>query len=392
MSFVSYAQNFEDVMLWRALKHIDCGFYIDVGAQDPVIDSVTKSFYDHGWRGVHIEPNSKYADMLRQARPDEIVEHVAIAGSSGSLTFYEFDDTGLSTADPEIAERHQRDGFSMHETTVDVVSMDMILERYGHRDIHWLKIDVEGLEKSVIESWSGALTYPWVLVIESTQPLSQEIRYQEWEHILLDKGYQYAYFDGVNRFYVHKDHSELLSSFKIPPNYFDDFVLSTSHYLARLAVEQYRQAEHRAQQAENRIWQAEDRAQQLEHTIHEIYASHSWHITAPLRAAGSVARWFVQGLVAWVTFAPMSRPRRILREVVIHLREFCSSHPLLQKFGLRFVSLFPRLKTRLKMVRNELQPAEDNFTIAGPKQLPPRARQIYNDLLAAVEQRGKERL
>ena len=52
MSFVSYAQNFEDVMLWRALKHIDCGFYIDVGAQDPVIDSVTKSFYDHGWRGV----------------------------------------------------------------------------------------------------------------------------------------------------------------------------------------------------------------------------------------------------------------------------------------------------------------------------------------------------
>ena len=32
MSFISYAQNFEDVMLWRALKHISEGFYIDIGA------------------------------------------------------------------------------------------------------------------------------------------------------------------------------------------------------------------------------------------------------------------------------------------------------------------------------------------------------------------------
>ena len=27
--FISYAQNFEDVMLWRALKHVEKGFYID---------------------------------------------------------------------------------------------------------------------------------------------------------------------------------------------------------------------------------------------------------------------------------------------------------------------------------------------------------------------------
>ena len=36
VKFVSYAQNFEDVILWRTLKHIYEGFYIDVGAQDPL--------------------------------------------------------------------------------------------------------------------------------------------------------------------------------------------------------------------------------------------------------------------------------------------------------------------------------------------------------------------
>ena len=56
MTFISYAQNFEDVILRRALKDIEKGFYVDVGAHDPVIDSVTKAFYDLGWRGINIEP------------------------------------------------------------------------------------------------------------------------------------------------------------------------------------------------------------------------------------------------------------------------------------------------------------------------------------------------
>lgn len=54
---ISYAQNFEDVMLMRALASIEKGFYIDVGAAWPDQDSVTKAFYEKGWLGVNIEPN-----------------------------------------------------------------------------------------------------------------------------------------------------------------------------------------------------------------------------------------------------------------------------------------------------------------------------------------------
>ena len=52
MPITSYAQNFEDVILWHALKHIECGFYIDSRAQDPVRDSVSLAFYEKGWRGL----------------------------------------------------------------------------------------------------------------------------------------------------------------------------------------------------------------------------------------------------------------------------------------------------------------------------------------------------
>ena len=39
---ISYAQNREDILLWRALHDVDDGFYVDVGAQDPSHDSIYK--------------------------------------------------------------------------------------------------------------------------------------------------------------------------------------------------------------------------------------------------------------------------------------------------------------------------------------------------------------
>jgi hypothetical protein len=50
----SRAQAREDVILDHALRGVKHGFYIDVGAQDPVVDSVTKAFYEGGWRGINI--------------------------------------------------------------------------------------------------------------------------------------------------------------------------------------------------------------------------------------------------------------------------------------------------------------------------------------------------
>ena len=77
--FISYAQNFEDVMLWRALHHVENGHYIDIGAQDPVADSVSLAFYERGWRGVHVEPVPTHVAALRAARPDETVIEAAVA-------------------------------------------------------------------------------------------------------------------------------------------------------------------------------------------------------------------------------------------------------------------------------------------------------------------------
>jgi len=222
----SYAQNFEDVILWRALREIEGGFYIDVGAQDPVEDSVSLGFYEKGWRGVHVEPTLHYAEKLRAARPDETVIQAAVAADAGLLHFYEIVETGLSTGDAAQAEHHRRAGFTIRETDVPSMPLGALLDRFADRPIHWLKIDVEGLEQQVLESWGKSPVRPWIVVVEAVVPGSQTPSHAEWEPLLLKKGYQAVYFDGLNRYYLAKDHHALADRFRSGPNVFDEFVLS----------------------------------------------------------------------------------------------------------------------------------------------------------------------
>lgn len=278
MSFTSYAQNFEDVMLWRALKHVHGGFYIDVGAQDPVTDSVSLGFYEHGWRGVHVEPTSQYSDKLKKARPDETVLQVAVGKAIGPMTLYEFKDTGLSTADPAIARQHLENGFECTETQVPVLTLDELLDQNGARPVHWLKIDVEGLEHSVLESWERSEVRPWILVIESTLPLSQVPSHDNWEPLVLAKGYEFVYFDGLNRFYVSQDHLDLRGAFGHPPTVFDDFVLSglSSQPFHRKLVQD--------------IASAHSETAKRQAVIDAMLRSRSWRMTAPVRWVGEQVR------------------------------------------------------------------------------------------------------
>ncbi|RRH95463.1 FkbM family methyltransferase [Mesorhizobium tamadayense] len=236
----SYAQNFEDVILWRALNSVERGFYIDIGAQDPVEDSVSLSFYEQGWRGVHVEPTAAYAAKIRKARPDEEVIEAAVGTGTGLLTLHEFPCTGLSTGDPAIAEQHVEAGFQMKEISVPLVSLQDLLDRHAEREVHWLKIDVEGMESAVIESWGCSAVRPWIVVVESTLPLSTEKSHEKWQPHLNELGYEFVYFDGLNRFYVSEEHPELKDSFGPGPNHFDQFVFpasSTSDMLAPMRQE-----------------------------------------------------------------------------------------------------------------------------------------------------------
>lgn len=223
MGIRSCAQNFEDVMLWRALGGMESGFFIDVGAQHPIKDSVSKIFSENGWRGIHVEPTPEYADLLREDRPNDTIIPAVVSDQKGVVSFFAIPDTGLSTGQRTIAEAHAAAGHPYREIAVPALSLDELLVLAPSNDIHWLKIDVEGMEHAVLSSWRNSPRRPWIVVIEANLPGSQTPNHEKWEPLILAKGYHPVYYDGLNRFYVSDDHHELDRHFLTPPNIFDGF-------------------------------------------------------------------------------------------------------------------------------------------------------------------------
>jgi len=237
--FISYGQNREDVVLWRALGSIPHGRYVEVGANDPVSLSITKAFYDRGWNGISVEPDPDFVEKLRAARPRDHVVNAAVTSQEGEVAFHVFAGTGLSTLDAKVSDQHVADGWERREIQVRGTRLSDIVTEHGYDegDVHFLIVDVEGAEADVLSTIDLTTWRPWVLVIESTAPLSTRSTHVEWEPAVLAAGYDACLFDGVSRFYVAHERSDALAeSLSYPACAHDSFVDQQTASLHEQAV------------------------------------------------------------------------------------------------------------------------------------------------------------
>ena len=240
MVAITRAQNFEDVILARLFEDVDVGFYVDVGANHPEVDSVTKIFYDAGWSGLNIEPVKEYYELLCQERPRDINCLACASDVDGKeLSFFEVIGTGLSTNVKSNSEAHMLEGRAIQEHVVGTVTLDKLISNYSIETIHFLKIDVEGAESAVIAGCSLKVTRPWVILVEALDPISKEQNYRDWEDQLIQNDYEFVYFDGLNRFYLAAEHANLKVAFDLPPNIFDPLVSGLMGLRAKQSVSEH---------------------------------------------------------------------------------------------------------------------------------------------------------
>jgi len=430
--FISYAQNGEDVLLWRALGHVKHGFYIDVGANDPVEHSVTKAFYERGWRGISIEPLPSFHQAFEEQRPHDVNLAIAAGATDGELTLYDVPAVrGWASPEASVAEMHRAEGHEVAEITVPVRTLASVCAEHVQGEIHFLKVDVEGFEGEVLRGMDFARWRPWVLVIEATLPNSRETNHASWEHLVTGQRYRYAWFDGLNRYYVAEEHAELLARLDIQPNVFDEFI---SHHLdsawqreraanAALGTADGRmrelaaQAEHHRAQNTELLWQiggandrtdqanaradhaheradlADSRAAALSHRLDQVHAdtvrltawgkdleahiaamqqSTSWKVTLPLRRAGSLLR-------------KLRQPNRTKR-IVTRLTRNEALRRLLIPILLRFPALNRRVAMGLATIKQvapePLPPGVDPVPDA-LRALPASVRTVLTDLQRA---------
>jgi FkbM family methyltransferase len=205
---VSFAQFGEDVVFNYVLFNVPNIFYIDVGAFDPWEDNVTKwiSLSGRG-HGINVEPQELYYNRLVKDRPNDINLQLAVSDSEGELKMYSC--YGLTTAVDEYADVIFSP-FSVKQTTLAKICDSYVEEG---QPIHFLKIDVEGFERQVLAGADLKKYRPWIIMLEATKPNSMIPTHDEWEDILFANGYSFARQYGINRFYLAKEHQELLPRF-----------------------------------------------------------------------------------------------------------------------------------------------------------------------------------
>lgn len=393
MAVISYAQNFEDVMLWRALKHIEKGFYMDIGAWLPDIDSVTKAFYDSGWSGINIEPDFDAYSRLVKERPRDINLQLAVSDKHGEADLHIIKGTGLTTLRDDIAEKHLSTDYLKTTIHIQVRTLNEICNEYvpSHQDIHFLKVDVEGMEEAVLRGNDWSRYRPWIIVIEATLPNSQQETHEIWEHILRSARYQFAYADGLNRFYVADEHSELLPAFKYPPNVFDHFKLNAQHW----AEERAGELDMRNRELITELTRERERSQSLEQELQSAYTSYCWRITAPLRISFDL---FLR------TKATFSEGSRLLKLSITGIASLILTamirtvlyQPFFESFARNILHNFPVLEQKLYKfaVAKSLLGHKVTHSLyelpTNPAGLTPDARYIYEELKASIERQRKD--
>lgn len=236
--FVSYAQNHEDVLLWRLFQNMAQGFYVDVGAAHPEWESLTKAFYDRGWRGINLEPNIHFYAMLEKERPRDINIRALAGRETGERELHIVGQSGLSTASLQNVDFLRAKGHAIsHQETCKMVRLDDVFREYQAPRIQFLKVDAEGMEQEVLEGCSFSEFRPEVLVIEATLPETNKRREDGVSEYLSSRDYKFAFFDGLNDYYVATECVHLAGLLLWPVNVIDNYMPVKEIYLEKRLAE-----------------------------------------------------------------------------------------------------------------------------------------------------------
>lgn len=172
----SYSQEGEDRVLSSLLfklnggKHIESGFYVDVGAHHPYRYSNTLLFYRQGWHGINIDAMPGSMTLFQKQRPRDINLENGVGRKAETLKFFVFNEPALNTFDENLAKSRCNEDWHIKATVdVPVLPLAEILKKHipkGQRLI-FFSVDVEGFDLDVLQSNDWQEYRPEVVLVET---------------------------------------------------------------------------------------------------------------------------------------------------------------------------------------------------------------------------------
>lgn len=171
LSATSYSQYGEDALLFSAVQPSKHGFYVDVGAYDPIEGSNTYRLYRKGWKGLTIEPNPGAAWRFKALRGRDNHLIMGVSEKPSEFRYFEFDIAMLNTTDEKRAKELEKAGHPIRMVRViKCDSLATILDAHAHGvHVDVLNVDCEGHDLSALKSLDFKRHRPTVVIVEDLQ-------------------------------------------------------------------------------------------------------------------------------------------------------------------------------------------------------------------------------
>ena len=159
----------EEILVNRILKSYKKGFFVDVGAHNPVIGSLTKRLYDKGWSGLNLDFSEPNIKLLKLFRRRDISIQTGVSDKNGMKESFSFDpSSGTNTLNKEYAKGWSKNFYKKFEVKkIKCQTLTKILDHHSVRsDFEYLNIDVEGHDLNVLKGFDLNFYKPKLITCE----------------------------------------------------------------------------------------------------------------------------------------------------------------------------------------------------------------------------------
>jgi FkbM family methyltransferase len=194
----SYSQFNEDLLIDLLFELKNNGFYLDIGANDPIFNNNMKRFYERGWRGINIEPGIDNLKKFSEVRIHDINLNIGVGPSKGTLTFYEvIGDSTLSSFSPIIAKKMAtKFDLKIREIPIEVLRLVDVFEKYvREKHVDFMSVDAEGLDFEILQSNDWKRFRPSLIMVEIDNQNNQIVKFMNLcNYVLVFNNYHNGIF------------------------------------------------------------------------------------------------------------------------------------------------------------------------------------------------------
>jgi len=186
----TYSFEFEDVHIVKYFKSVKKGFYVDIGAYNPIRGSNTYLLYKKGWSGINIDADENSIKMFNILRRKDYNFNYAISSSKKKEVklFYEKNSSVIKTIVPKFRNLTLKK-FKIKKVKVSTFSNLIKKTIFYKKRIDFLNIDCEGSDLDVLKSVDIKIYKPRIICIEINVLLEKSIKKSKIYKYLIKNNY-----------------------------------------------------------------------------------------------------------------------------------------------------------------------------------------------------------